>query len=104
MPQKGISNNPAGKPKGATNKASRPLKENISEFLNKNWKKIESDIRKLEPYERVQAYEKLMAYVLPKQKSIDANVTVEQRLAGMTDEQLNKLIDAVLQGGDFDSK
>lgn len=98
MPEKGVSNNPAGKPKGAINKASRPLKENISEFLNKNWKKIERDISKLDPYARVQAYEKLMAYVLPKQKSIDANVTVEQRLAGMTDDQLNKIIDAVLSG------
>lgn len=100
MPKPGISNNPSGKPKGATNKASRPLKENISEFLNKNWKKIERDINKLDPYARVQAYEKLMAYVLPKQKSIDANVTVEQRLAGMTDEQLNKLIDAVLSASE----
>lgn len=98
MPEKGVSNNPAGKPKGATNKANRPLKENISEFLNKNWKKIERDISKLDPYARVQAYEKLMAYVLPKQKSIDANVTVEQRLSGMTDQQLNRIIDLVLNG------
>ncbi len=98
MPEKGVSNNPAGKPKGATNKANRPLKENIADFLNKNWKKIENDISKLDPHSRVQAYEKLIAYVLPKQKAVDANLTVEQRLAGVSDDQLNKIIDSILSG------
>lgn len=96
MPEKGVSNNPAGKPKGATNKANRPLKENISEFLNKNWKKIERDISQLDPYARVQAYEKLMAYVLPKQKAVEANFTIEKKLSGMSEAQLDRIIDLIL--------
>lgn len=96
MPEKGVSNNPVGKPKGATNKASRPLKQNINEFLSRNFDKIEKDINQLEPYARVQAYEKLLSYVLPKQRHIEANLTIEQKLLSMNDEQLNQIIDQVL--------
>ncbi len=96
MPRKGQTNNPSGRPKGVANKANRPLKENISEFLSKNWTKIERDINKLDPYSRVQIYEKLLSYCLPRLKSVDANVSLEQKLEGMSDSQLDALIDQIL--------
>ncbi len=97
MPIKGKTNNPAGRPKGATNKATRPLKENISAFLEKNWGKIERDINKLDPLYRVQIYEKLLSYCLPRLKSVDANVSLVQKLEGLNDDQLNMLIDEILK-------
>jgi hypothetical protein len=96
MPIKGKTNNPAGRPKGATNKATRPLKENISAFLEKNWGKIERDINKLDSLNRVQVYEKLLSFVLPRLKSVDANISIEQKLEGLSNEQLNALIDQIL--------
>ncbi|UCS94849.1 hypothetical protein KZP23_07520 [Echinicola marina] len=96
MPKKGITNNPSGRPKGTPNKANRPLKENISNFLQKNWTKIERDINKLEPRDRVAIYEKLLSYVMPRLKAVDANVSLEQKLENLDTEQLNKLIDHIL--------
>ncbi|PZX60203.1 hypothetical protein LV84_00473 [Algoriphagus ratkowskyi] len=96
MPKKGQTNNPAGRPKGISNKANRPLKENVTAFLEKNWVKIERDINKLDPYARVQIYEKLLSFVLPRLKSVDGNISVTQKLDGLTDSQLNNLIDSIL--------
>lgn len=97
MPPKGKTNNPNGRPKGTPNKANRPLKQNISDFLQKNWPKIEKDILKLKPSERVQVYEKLLSFVLPRLKSIDATLEIEQKLENLTDNQLNELIDRILE-------
>jgi hypothetical protein len=104
MPRKGVSNNPSGRKKGIPNKAHRPLKDNISEFLSRNWAKIEKDFESLDPYSRIQAYTKLMDYVLPRLKSIDANVSIEQKLEKMSDEQLNALIDQILNEPDHEKQ
>lgn len=98
MPQpKGKTGNPAGRPKGAINRANRPLKENISNFLEKSWPSIKRDINKLEPKDRVAIYEKLLSFVMPRLKSIDATVEVEKKLESLSDEKLNQLIDEILK-------
>ncbi len=94
---KGRTNNPNGKPKGTTSKVNRDLKASISLFLENNWTKIEKDIKILEPFQRVQIYEKLLSYCLPRLKSVDATVELTQKLDGLSDNQLNKLIDNILQ-------
>lgn len=91
------TNNPNGRPRGAKNKITRPLKESISNFLTKNWSKIQSDINKLEPFQRVQIYERLLQYSLPRLKSIDATLEVERKLESLSDEKLNELIDQILK-------
>jgi hypothetical protein len=104
MPEKGKTNNPSGRPKGSINKATRPLKENISAFLEKNWGKIERDINKLDPHARVQIYERLLSFVLPRLKSVDAQVSMTQKLEGLSDSQLNALIDQILNEPDHERK
>lgn len=98
MPQpKGKTGNPKGRPKGATNKANRPLKENIANFLQSQWPAIERDLKRLEPKDRVTIYEKLLSFVLPRLKSVDATMEVTQKLEGLSDEKLNQLIDQILE-------
>jgi hypothetical protein len=94
---KGRTNNPGGKPKGATSKVNRDLKASISLFLENNWAKIEKDIKALDPFQRVQIYERLLSYSLPRLKSIDQTIELTQKLDGLSDQQLHALIDKILE-------
>jgi len=94
---KGRTNNPNGKPKGAISKVNKDLKTSISLFLEKQWPKIEKDIKALEPKDRVIMYEKLLSYSLPRLKSVDQTIELTQKLDTLSDEQLNRLIDNILQ-------
>lgn len=69
-PGKGISNNPAGKPKGVQNKLTVDLKTFLKDFLERNTENMQDDLRKLQPYQRLLITEKFMAYVLPKNTSL----------------------------------
>lgn len=79
----------AGRPKGAINKVSRPVKEVISNLLSdySNSGLMESDFAELEPKDRMQMAEKFIQYIMPKMQSVamsgDAEkpVTIEARLA-----------------------
>ena len=65
--KKGQSGNLKGKPQGAKNKVTLELKERVKLLIENNFDKIEADIKKLKPQERVQAIIKLMEFVIPKQ-------------------------------------
>ena len=97
MPQKGKTNNPNGRPRGATNKVTRPLKESLALYLELEWPKIQKDIKALEPFQRVQVYEKLLSYTMPRLKSVDGTVELTQKLDGLSDIQLHALIDKILE-------
>ena len=78
-----------GRPPGAANKVTRPVKEVISNLLSdySNSGLMESDFADLEPKERMYMAEKLIQYIVPKMQSvamsgdIDKPVTIEARLA-----------------------
>lgn len=89
--QKGISGNPNGRPKGSGNKVTTDLRQAIADFLNDNWKKIQSDFDKLEPKDRLSFIEKLLQYNLPKLQSVSNSIDFE----ALTDEQLDAIIDRI---------
>lgn len=59
-----------GREKGTANKVSDTLKNHITGLLSENWEQFTADIQKLEPIQRVQVYERLLSYVVPKIQSV----------------------------------
>lgn len=71
---KGRTNNPAGRPPGTPNKAGAELRERVMAFVADRWEQVESDYTQLEPKERLQFLEKLMAYSLPKLQAVAVDI------------------------------
>ena len=87
--KKGMSGNPAGKPKGAKNKVTLQLRELITQFLEERFETIVSDFKKLEPKERVKFYCDLLQFGLPKLQSVSTEIEFEK----LTEEQLDEIIE-----------
>lgn len=87
-----------GRPKGSKNKTSLALKNQIKGLLDDNLPRVQADLDILEPRERVRAIIDLMAYCVPKLKSIDATVTSvnefsDEKIAQL--ERMQELIDDI---------
>ena len=76
--KKGQSGNPKGRPKGSKDKATAELRAWVEKFIADNLDTIESDIKELEPNERVKFFLALLNYSLPKQQSVKADITDER--------------------------
>lgn len=68
--RRGETNNPNGRPKGSQNKVSAELRERLTAFVENHWEQVEADFDALEPKERLQFFEKLLSYTLPKLQSV----------------------------------
>ena len=87
--EKGQTNNPNGRPKGVANKLTTEFKGVVQQILSSNIKQVQQDIERLEPKERVDVFVKLLAYVLPKQQNIEAQINdITQR----TPEEARRLL------------
>ena len=86
--ESGKSGNPAGRPKGTPNKVTADLKTWINALISKNLTRLEKDLKGLEPKERIQIFEKLMQYVVPRQQSISVEAQIQAEYA-----ELEKLIE-----------
>jgi predicted component of type VI protein secretion system len=84
----GVSGNPDGRPKGATNKTSLQLRETINNFLETNFEKVVEDFAKLKPNERVKFYTDLLNYGLPKLQAVQ----IENDFDSLTDDELDHII------------
>ena len=73
----GTSGNPKGKPKGATNKNTKELRGKISLILNNNIDKVQSDLDKLEPKDRLNVLLQLVKYVTPQLKAMEVETTIQ---------------------------
>lgn len=62
---KGKTGNPNGRPKGKQNKTTTELKEAINLIVSNNIDKLQSDLDKLEPKDRLVFIEKLFKYSIP---------------------------------------
>lgn len=78
-----------GRAKGTPNKMSSTVKDWISQLIDDNRVQIEKDIKKLSPKDRLQMFEKLMQYVVPKQQSVRADID----LSKLSETQLDLIVD-----------
>ena len=74
-----------GRRKGVPNKVTGTLKDFIVNLINQNREQIEKDLVVLTPKERLQIIEKLMQYVLPKQRDIVLTEEPQQVKTGRFD-------------------
>ena len=72
---KGITNNPNGRPKGSVNKSTAELREMITTLFESKYEDFTNAFDGLEPKEKVDAYIKLMSFILPKQRDVDLKVS-----------------------------
>lgn len=86
-----------GRERGSANKVTTDLRKSVNSFLNENWEDLKKAYKQLEPKDKLVFYEKLMAYSIPKLQSVSQDVTIQNNLEKMTEEQLNKLITQILE-------
>jgi len=89
----GTSGNEKGRPKGATNKTTQHLRENISNFLEDNFEDVQTTFDQAGNREKLNFYKDLLAFALPKLQSIESVGQFET----LTDEQLQIIIDELNQ-------
>lgn len=58
-----------GRAKGTPNRVTANVKDWISQVIDKNRRQMERDLKALSPKDRLLMLEKLMQYVIPKQKT-----------------------------------
>ncbi|MGF0096853.1 hypothetical protein ACQRD6_00670 [Prevotella sp. SGI.027] len=78
-----------GRSKGTPNKVTSTVKDWISQLIDDNRSQIEKDIKRLSPKDRLQMFEKLMQYVVPKQQSVKADID----LSNLSESQLDLIVD-----------
>lgn len=83
-----------GRKKGTPNKATQTAKEWIVQTLSANWEQMKSDLKVLEPKERLQLLFKLLEYVVPKQRETSNNIKFED----LTDEEMDELVNKLTNG------
>ena len=66
----GKTNNPNGRPKGVPNKTTAELRELVTILFEDRYEDFKTSLTELEPKDKVDAYFKLMSFVLPKQKEV----------------------------------
>lgn len=89
--EKGISGNPEGRPKGASNKTGTQLRELITDFLENNFEKVVNDFAELKPKDRVKLYCDLLQYGLPRLQAVQ----IETEFERLPDDQLQAIIDSL---------
>jgi len=75
-PGKGVSNNPAGKPKGTKNATTIAIKEIYIDILNKeqkHWPKILEMLRQDNPYQYMMVMDKISQKVIANKKDITSD-------------------------------
>ena len=85
-----------GRKKGSKNKATRQIREMVTELIEDNMERIKGDISRMESKERVNAVIQLMKFVLPTLKSQEIDLTTDmdfeppQWLKDLDEDELQK--------------
>lgn len=89
-----------GRAKGTPNKVTATVKDWISQLIDDNRNQIEKDIKKLSPKDRLQVFEKLMQYVIPKQQSVRADIDLSE----LSETQLDLIVDELTKNISYESE
>lgn len=89
-----------GRSKGTPNKVTSTVKDWISQLIDDNRSQIEKDIKRLSPKDRLQMFEKLMQYVIPKQQSVKADID----LSKLSESQLDLIVDELTKNINYESE
>ncbi|MEO6039793.1 MAG: hypothetical protein ABIQ93_15370 [Saprospiraceae bacterium] len=90
--EKGKSGNPNGRKSGAPNRVTSDLRQRILGLLDKNFDSLEADIQGLEPRERVNAWVKLLEYVVPKLQRTETVID----LSKLSDAEIDTLFETAM--------
>ena len=88
-----------GRAKGTPNRVTQTLKEFVRSLIDDNREQFRADMQALEPRERLSIMEKLLAYVLPKQKEEEIIETQNEITLNLV---YNRAEDLIPQGKEFD--
>lgn len=77
-----------GRERGTPNKLTADLRLRINDFLNDNWSSLQTDFNSLESKDKLNFYEKLLQYGLPKLQSTELTSNLEK----LSDQQLDFII------------
>lgn len=66
-----------GRQKNTPNKTTKELRDKISSIINNNIDKVQSDLDKLEPKERLTILLQLLKHTIPTYKAIELDTTIE---------------------------
>lgn len=84
-----------GRKKGTPNKTTQELREFIQVFLEGQFENLENVFQELKPRDKVNAFIKMLPYVLPRQMQMDVNATHKQETiydySNLTTEELLQL-------------
>jgi len=83
-----------GKPAGAKNKVNTEVRGMIQKLFDDNYDKIQQDLEDLDPKDRLKFLADLLPYLAPKLQSTTHSTEID--LEGMSEEQLDKLIERII--------
>ncbi len=80
-----------GRQKGTPNKATTEMRTWLKDFLDNNQAQIEKDFKALEPAQRLQMFERLLQYTLPKMQSVNASIDLNTLSEAQLDTIINEI-------------
>lgn len=90
-----------GRQKGSPNKITATIKTAMSEFMEANWHQMQQCFDELtDPKDKLTLLLKIAEFVIPKQRAVDNNIMLEQKLDSLSDNQIEGLIDLIIEQSD----
>ena len=85
-----------GRPAGSKNQVGSKLREMVCNFLEDGFEEIKQEFNDLEPRYKLKFYIDLMQFGLPKLRSVDLSHELTAELGKMSDEDLNRVIEKII--------